>query len=323
MSLRSRIRRTQSANSVPDNPDHQDAQDPDVELPDAAPAMQILVDAQLVTLAMQQVDLFHGKPAAKVAEFLDQLRYAFEFSPVGAKSDEEKISHAISRFRGEASEWVKPYRTMDPRPAWLSDFDLFAAELTSRFSPPKRAHNASARLHTLKQTGSVATYATEFLQGAAALKWPDPPLMDLFYRGLKDAVKDALVSTPEPTDLDSYIRLATSIDNRLQERVMERPRAARPTYPTPTPSRGSAPATTKGPATSPQERGATQPKSRSLPEEEKERRRKDNLCLYCASPDHIVRNCPLCPSDRYRPARIAEVVPAPDDLQGNDPAQQS
>src|SRR5436190_1072429 len=164
---------------------------------------------------MQQVEPFHGKPAAKVAQFLDQLRHAFEFSPLGSKTEEEKVSYAISRLRDSAFEWVQAYRCKEPRPAWLGNFDSFAEELTHRFSKPVSSHRASARLRTLKQTGSVADYATEFLQAAAALNWPDSPLMDYFYNGLKEAVKDELARAPEPADLDAYLQLAINIDNRL------------------------------------------------------------------------------------------------------------
>jgi hypothetical protein len=35
-----------------------------------------------------------------------------------------------------------------------------------------------------------------------------------------------------------------------------------------------------------------------LSDAEKERRRRDGLCLYCASKDHQVINCPIAPAPR-------------------------
>jgi hypothetical protein len=316
--------RSRPAGTDPD-PDQQGPQALDTGRQDPQPledtsTLQGYFYAKLVNDAMQQVEPFHGKPAAKVAEFLDQLRHAFKVSPLGSKSDEEKVAFAISRLRDTAFEWVQAYRSKDPRPEWLGDFDSFAEEIASRFGKPTSSLNASVHLRVLKQTGSVANYATEFLQAAAALNWPDPPLMDAFYHGLKDAVKDELVKAPEPTDLESFIRLASRIDSRLQERAVERTRAWRATHPPPTYPRAPATAAAQDPGPRPQGRSSGQPRPR-LTEAERELRRKNNLCLYCGSPDHLIRECPLCPHDRPRPAHIAEAALAPDEPQENAPAQ--
>jgi hypothetical protein len=288
-------------------------------------------------LALQQVKPFHGRPGSNPADFLDQLRFAFQQSSLGLGPEENKVRCAISCLRDKAREWIQPFRQMSPPPAWLSDFDLFAAELTNRFGNPHRSRNPSARLRSLKQTGSVADYATEFRQCAAALNWADPPLIDIFYDGLKGEVKRELIRAPYPTDLESCIQQAIDADTCLQELYMEQPRASRPAnqhpkkprpHPqghaapsTPTPSRDSPPVAARHPDTRPQQRSTTRPRTRKLTEEEKEHRRQNDLCIYCGSSEHIIRDCPSCPTSRPRPALASQATVPAADPQGNSLAQ--
>jgi len=284
---------------------------------------------------LPQVEPFHGQSAALAAEFLGQLAFFFAYPPQCTMPDKDKIAYAIVRLRGRAHAWVRPYLSRDPRPAWLSDFDIFTTEFSKRFLKPNRSYNTSAHLKSLQQTGSVDNYAIEFRQGAAVLDWPDPPLMDLFYDGLKDAIKDELIRAPRPADLESLIQLATDFDIRLQERFLARGRGPRPSrpppstsYPHPRSQAAPPPATiSRGPATAsdpdarPQNRDPTSTRHHRLTDEEKEYRRKNNLCLFCGSPGHIVRECPECPSNRQSPAH-AKAARVPSRPSGNALAQQ-
>jgi hypothetical protein len=279
---------------------------------------------------------FQGKSATKLREFLTKLRLYFKAQPHRFPDDEAKITYAASYLQGIAFSWVQIHLEKDPPPAWLTDYSLFTAELTNKFGRPDRPHNASAHLRGLRQTGSVASYATEFLQAAAVLGWNDPPLIDHFYGGLKDAVKDELVKTPKPTDLESYIQMATNIDNRLHDRAMDRNRASRPTHlpprksysssrgrtaSPPPASRDSAPTVAREPSTRLQERSSTRPRFQLPTDQERERRRNLNLCLYCGEPGHVIRVCPVRPDSRPHPARASEATLAVTHLQGNAPAQ--
>ena len=326
--------RSDNPESASPDPDHRDVQAPVAGSQAPDPLVRALQDA----LAMQQVEPFNGKSSSKAAEFLTQLRHVFKTTSLGIKSDEEKVDYAISRLRDKAHAWAQAYRDKVPTPAWLSDFDLFATELTTRFGKPRNARNVVTHLRSLRQTGSVADYAIEFQQDAAILGWPDETLIDQFERGLKDAVLDELVRVPEPTDLESYIQLAIRIDNRLQQRANRRGREPPYHLPSPkkfhprgqpvpstsapsTPSRGFAPASSRDAGTRPQARTTTQPKFRQLTDQEKEHRRKNNLCMYCADPNHVVSNCPQCPSNRHGPARAFGATRAASDLPGNFSAQ--
>ena len=284
---------------------------------------------------MQQVDPFHGNPSFPPASFLRQLRVAF--LTMGPKSDTEKVDLATSRLKSKANAWIQPYLNKDPAPAWLSNFDLFSEELTNRFKGPQRLYNVSAPLRSLKQTGSVTDYASEFQNLAAGLGWPDEPLMDFFYCGLKHAVRDGFIGRTPPTNLESFIQMAIHIENHLQEKAWEEPRVPRSTHPPPrkfqprdqpvpstsTPSRGFTSATARDSNARSQARTTAQPRFRQLSDQEKEYRRKNNLCMYCGSSDHTLHTCPLCPSNRQGPTRtFGTTVTAAPNLQENFQAQQ-
>ena len=258
-------------------------QDDNARVPAAGPSQgpcqvaRILQKIGRVDIAMKHVDKFSGTPSSRPYKFICQLRFAF--SSMGPKSDGEKIDLAISCLRDEAYEWVEPYIDRDPLPAWLSDFDIFTAMLINKFSRPIRSYNASGYLRSLRQTDSVVEFAYEFLQAAEGLGWNDPPLIDQFYCGLKDEIKDELfktVSSP-PTTFESFIQTAINIDESLLEQQQQQQRALE--------------------GSSSQARRATQSRPRRFFIQRGKLRRKNNLCPYCGlyrddnnSPDHA-SNC--------------------------------
>ncbi|EKG09629.1 Retrotransposon gag protein, partial [Macrophomina phaseolina MS6] len=79
-----------------------------------------------------------------------------------------------------------------------------------------KARRAVMNIH---QKTLVADYTIEFQKAAAYLDdWSDRALMDHYYRGLKERVKDQLIIQDDPKTLDELIKLAIKCDNRLFER---------------------------------------------------------------------------------------------------------
>ena len=70
----------------------------------------------------------------------------------------------------------------------------------------------------LRQTKSTSAYATIFRQDALRAEINDKGLMQLFYDGLKDKVKDVLYEKDRPDTLDKYIAIAIRIDDRQYSR---------------------------------------------------------------------------------------------------------
>ena len=123
--------------------------------------------------------------------------------------------------------------------------------------------------------------------------------MDQFRQGLRNDVKDLLLTFPEdPMSLTEAITRAVRCDNCLFERRSERQQLLRrqpeQIYASvvATPPQVSRPITRDGPT--PMEIESTQRRG-PLSDAEKQRRRAHRLCLYCGRPGHIAVNCPHKP----------------------------
>ncbi|EJP61615.1 gag protein [Beauveria bassiana ARSEF 2860] len=79
----------------------------------------------------------------------------------------------------------------------------------------------------LRQTRSASEYAAQFRAIAEKLTFNDALLMEMFYRGLKDNVKDVICMKDRPETLDEYIKNVVQIDNQLYARRVEK-RSGRP-----------------------------------------------------------------------------------------------
>ena len=74
----------------------------------------------------------------------------------------------------------------------------------------------------LRQTKSASAYATMFRQDSMRADLNEEGLMQLFYNGLKEEVKDVLYDKDRPDTLDAYIAMAIRIDDRQYSRKQQR-----------------------------------------------------------------------------------------------------
>jgi Retrotransposon gag protein len=266
---------------------------------------------------------FDGSSATKLRDFLTQVRLVIDLQPSRFQSDTIKVKYASSFLRGSAFSWIQSYLDNDDPPAWMGDFSLFAAEITRVFGDPDIIGSATRSLRKLRQTGSVASYASEFRRHSSLLSWGEQALISQFYDGLKEPIKDELARTERPTELKTSIESAIRIDNRLYERRMERGETPRPSIP---PPRGhshgyATPATADNRRANPAKRAVFRPPFQRLDEEQKEFRRRNNLCMYCGSADHALPSCPICPRTTSGPRNDTRTADATTRPSGNDLAQ--
>ncbi|KAK5885830.1 hypothetical protein CesoFtcFv8_016927 [Champsocephalus esox] len=145
-------------------------------------------------------------------------------------------------------------------------------------------------LFNLVQGGrSVSDYSIEFRTIAAESNWNASSLLDAFYNGLSDRLKDELAARDLPADLDELVALSIRIDCRLRERRRERVFSVAPQAP-PLPSAHATEQVRGGFSNSsePMQLGRTR-----LPEAERQRRLQDNCCLYCGQQGHLAFSCPV------------------------------
>ncbi|OAQ63783.1 pol protein [Purpureocillium lilacinum] len=104
----------------------------------------------------------------------------------------------------------------------FQSYDNFEHALRTAFGDPDEAKTATRQLKNLRQTGSATHYNREFRVLSSKLDLGDNALMEYFYDGLKEDVKDDLSKLDKPERFDEYVEMAIKIDNRNYQRRLER-----------------------------------------------------------------------------------------------------
>ena len=198
--------------------------------------------------------------------------------------DEYRIAFAGTALTGNAMTWYRAMRMEGSVKTWKD----FQDSLKAHFYPIDPVKHARDQLHPLTQTGSVRDYTATFRHLVAIIgSISEDEKLDRYVRGLKTRTR-CQVELKEPDSFDEACRLAEMIDVS-NDRVYGGANSSRSAYPPSKPRR-------QGPE--PMDLGAMpenrdKPKFTKLTPEEKERRRKDGLCLYCGSDKHQLNDCKL------------------------------
>src|SRR5438876_2793365 len=104
----------------------------------------------------------------------------------------------------------------------FKSFENFKKAIIRIYGDPDQYKKAAINIQRLRQTGSVQEYTSRFYTMSAKTEWDDDALAAIYYRGLKDPIQDELSREDIPKDMDEIVDKAVKIDNRLQERRIER-----------------------------------------------------------------------------------------------------
>jgi len=272
-------------------------------------------------------ETYGGESSIKLRGFLYQVDLYIAARRSLFPDDKAKIVFVKSLLRKQALAWIMTYSETAEQdlPAWLSNYVLFVQEIRRVFGDPHFEKNLNRKFHYLRQMDTVNTYAVEFQSLASLLGRKDEAaLVVQFYEGLKEQVKDMMAMQDPPTNLGGMVDLALRIDARLQSRTQHQDRARKNAVP-PIKSRAAPPvpaatdAATDAAADSIPRSDAARAAPRRLTQQQREYRRKNNLCMYCGEADHLVRDCPQ--SSRRQP-RPAESAPADAQRSGKGKAQE-
>ncbi|SOV09901.1 uncharacterized protein UDID_19573 [Ustilago sp. UG-2017a] len=221
--------------------------------------------------------------------FLAQVDVFLRLNPGRFINDSDQILWLSTLLRGVAHQWFYPHLSTVNPPAWLTDYPLFINQLRVVFGDPDRIATAKWEIKALSQTTSVANYLTQFCQLQMTLRWDKDAMAWFFYQGLKENVKDDLSRSGKPTDLETLIQRSLEIDNRIAERISEKKRMiTRSANPTPMPVSNPPIAPTAVHPSSPSALRAPLTTAGKLDPEEYKQRQANNLCIYCASSEHVV-----------------------------------
>lgn len=244
----------------------------------------------------------YGGDLGVCGRFLLQCSLVFQQQPSTYNSDKSRIAFILGLLTGKAAQWATAL--WESNSHICQSYLVFTQEMRRVFDHPVKGKEASKRLLALCQgSTSVAQYAVDFRILAAESGWDDEALQGAFLRGLADNIKDELAVRDETCSLEELITLATRLDNRLRERRREK--ASRQPAPrgqvfAPTPM-CSVPTTSPVPSSCPETLPAEEPMQLGrahLTPDERQRRQRSGLCIYCGQAGHYISTCPQRPKER-------------------------
>lgn len=285
------------------------------KVPVAAPAAAIPHDMEP---KIADPEPFDGD-RLKLLDFLAKCQLKFLGQPSRFSSEKSKILYAGALLEKEAFSWFHPHFTKaiitNTFPPEIASFKAMSESLTTLYGDPDLEISSENALRKLQQTQDAPHYAAQFERLAQYVKWNDAAKLNQFYDGLRGNVKDELMHQERPKTLSAMKAAAIRCDTRIRQRISERASRSNDKKPS---STNHPPATSHAPnptttniqnpsgiplftadGTVPMTLNSTGPypriKREPLTSEEKQRRRDNNLCLYCADPTHRTVDCPRAP----------------------------
>ncbi|KAI2659133.1 Transposon Tf2-9 polyprotein [Labeo rohita] len=216
--------------------------------------------------------------ADKCKGFLLQCTLFVNQQPNLYTTDESKIAFVCSLLTGKALEWATA--VWDLGQSTYPTFANFLVSFKEVFQPAPEGSEAGEQIMALRQgRRTAAEYALDFRTLAAQSGWNDGPLKLHYRKGLNTDLQVELACRDEGLSLNQYIDLSIRIDKVMRSR---KPSRSLPATFLPQPSASTNP--------EPMQLGTTR-----LTIEERERRLRNNLCLYCGQAGHIRATCPTRP----------------------------
>ena len=225
-------------------------------------------------------------------------------------------------------------QTPGPPPAWDGNFSAFIRELSLHFGPHDPIGDAEDNLKTcrMKHSDKISTYLVRFDSYAAITGWDDRALRSQFYDGLPSRIKDEMVHHSYVNNLNGVKLIAHRIDARYwqreTEKARERSRNSSSGTGTSNSSGQSSNSNSSGTQKSDKKSGKKKKQQQSssastsnsnnsgksaetpkkpkpyasklgsdgkLKPEEREQRKKNNLCMFCGG-NHATPDCDKKPS---------------------------
>jgi hypothetical protein len=253
----------------------------------------------------------------KLLDFLAKCQLKFLGQPSRFSTEKSKIIYAGALLEKEAFSWFHPHFIKATRtgtfPPEIANFKAMSESLTALYGDPDLEISSENALRKLQQTQDAPHYAAQFERLAQYVKWNDSAKLNQFYAGLRGNVKDELMHQERPKTLSEMKAAAIRCDTRIRQRISERSSRSDDKKSSPLnhpPVIPHAPSVTNPQASSgiplftadgtvPMTLNSAGPYPRvkrdPLTPEEKQRRRDNKLCLYCADPAHRAFECPRAP----------------------------
>ena len=210
---------------------------------------------------------FDGKPES-LKVFLIQLDRYFNAHP-WYNTETRKCEEALSLCSGAViQDWA--YEILDRRtPTYLlNNYSLLKHEIKKLWGPKDETRRSQEQLPMIKQEFSIGDYHARFITVANKTGYNDDALAYYFYKGLKTAIKDMMVTVDRPTTVTTMLDLAIKFEGRILARNEERKKEGTPF------------------------KKQTFIKAGRLSPEERTKLMKEGACFICKKKGHMSRACP-------------------------------
>lgn len=291
-----------------------------------APAVAPAIPAPVVMRSkVKDPDVFDGSDASKLRGWFTQLNIIFRARPAEFTTADRRINFAISYLGGTAQQWFQPYLEQPGAllPVFMVSWPDFVEELKVNFGEVDPELAAIAKLEALrmKDDHRVSRLDVQFNLYATLTGFNETALHNLYYKALPYRIKTQLATIGKPKTLAGLRTTVKTLDNQYWEFKGEESRAR---HSNPAPTTSSSSSKTSFPATSSSysssnRAASAQPSSRpksttpgassagksdktkeldkilkdgKLGDEERARRTKEGLCMYCGIKGHLVDDCP-------------------------------
>ncbi|KAJ3473784.1 hypothetical protein NLI96_g12825 [Meripilus lineatus] len=279
---------------------------------------------------VKEPDTFDGSDPKKLDMFLIQCGLYFRNYP-DYEDEELRVNFALTYLRGVALEWFEPtifsLDDLEVEPEWLFSWPDFTQELRENFGVIDPRGDAEDDLDELKMkdNAKINRYNVAFNRLAAKLGYPPEVLRHRYYKGLPDRIKDVLSCQASPKTFQELKVAAHRIDARYWERQREKTRTERSKPKANSSgnsgnsgnnSGGSSGNNSKGSGNSSAQTNSSGSGSNSgsssnsrannskaaatpshlgkdgkLTPAERKRRMDNKLCMFCAAPGHMAKDC--------------------------------
>ena len=272
--------------------------------------------------------MFNGD-STKLRSFIKDLEVKLALNLDRHPTLVAQLLYAFSRTEGRARDQVEPYFEDALHPT-LKSLKEFTNVLEGTFGDPDRKGTAQRALLNLRQRNlTFNEYATEFRRHSPYVNWDDPAQKAVMFEGLSSELKGCLITVDHADmNLNDFQRTVQGIDNRYRaaQQATRGPRSQfrnfqvpHPAVPSLTAYRPTVQATFTAAPTRVASTPAPHPDAMDLSvargprapltQAEKDRRRTNNLCMYCGGAGHFATGCPVknAPKVNLRQATMEEV----------------
>ncbi len=223
-------------------------------------------------------DKYDGSPE-RCKGFLMQCYLYIHQQPLTFPTDASQVSFICSLLTGRALDWATAI--WEGNRLSFPTYDTFIRQFREVFEHSASGKEVGEELIALRQGSSTAAdYTLTFRTLAAQTGWENEPLRLLYRKGLNEELQSELACRDEGRTLEQFMELTIRIDNLMRSR-----RVHRSALPIPTNQRIPEP--------EPMQVGVTR-----LSAEERERRIRQHLCLYCGESGHLRAACTARPARR-------------------------